>query len=241
MRRLLIGLVGVLTLASGCAQSESATESPVLSTGSSVLPGGNDVAWRTYADYVVVVHVDREKRLPLTEEESKAEEGLEVRKVDLTVSSVVWSQPETKREAPTRLTWSSGGWIMHGDAEQVYSRDNVPWLVVGHDYVVPIAFTTLNSEAPPEEARWIPVGSENAIPADGGELGAGETIMINDEPYEGKSPDGSTPMRDSVWGRDFRSIADILGRAKVDPAARRYMDLMPVPRYEAVVDDLAKR
>jgi hypothetical protein len=121
----------------------------------------------------------------------------------------------------------------HGSKEQRLQLDGVPWLIPGHDYLVPITYTTLTPNSP-EHPSWIPMGSKNAMPFDSGKIGNGEQILIGGAPYRGRNPSGETPMRDAVWGTTGADAAAVLTTARPDPAAAKYMNLLPIDRVAAV-------
>lgn len=127
-----------------------------MAEGLEALPSGSAVAWRTYADHLVVVHVDSEKRLRPTIDEIEAKEGFIPRQVTLTVKSNVWSRPGTRSRTPTTMKWTSGGWAFSGSKEQPLRLDGVPWLLTGHDYLVPITYTALTPNSV-DKATWIPL------------------------------------------------------------------------------------
>jgi hypothetical protein len=157
------------------------------------------LSWATYADHLVHIHVDNEQRLRPTKDEVEAGEGLIPRAVSVTVTETIWSRPGNVPMPPTTITWSSGGWVFHGNKEQRLQSDGVPWLDPGHDYLVPIAYTTSTPNSS-EDPSWIPLGSQNAMPFDNGKIGNGEQLLIGGTPYNGRNPSGITPMRDAVWG-----------------------------------------
>jgi hypothetical protein len=103
----------------------------------------------------------------------------------------------------------------------------------GHSYLVPITFTALSPNSS-DKAAWIPLGSENAMPFDGGVVGRGEKIMIGSTTYNGSDPTGKTAMRDFAWSKTGAEVAAKLNDTQPDPAAERYMNLSPIDRYAAV-------
>jgi hypothetical protein len=192
-----LGLIAALLLLAACSSQQ---DQPVLAEGLEVLPSSSAVAWVTYADHMVVVQIDGDKRLEPTKDEVEAGEGFIPRHVALSVKKVLWSRSGTPAKAPTSMTWASGGWVFHGKVEQPLRRDGVPWLIPGHSYLVPITFTALSPNSS-DKAAWIPLGSENAMPFDGGVVGRGEKIMIGSTAYNGSNPTGETAMRDFAWSK----------------------------------------
>jgi hypothetical protein len=182
---------------------------------------------------MVVVQIDSENRLEPTKEEVEAGEGFIPRQVSLSVKKVLWSRSGTPALAPTSMTWTSGGWVFQGTMEQPLRRDSVPWLIPGHTYLVPITFTALSPNSS-ERATWIPLGSENAMPFDGGVVGRGEKIMIGSTTYNGSKPTGETAMRDFAWSKTAAEITAKHNNSQPDPAAEKYMNLSPIDRYAAV-------
>lgn len=230
MKQLGLALL-VLALIAGCSTTRQA---PVLAEGLEVLPSSTAVAWVTYADHLVKIHVTDEKRLQPTKDEVDAGEGMIPRQVTATVDEVFWSRPGTTEPSPTAVTWTSGGWIFHGKHEKEIQVDDTAWLKPGRDYLVPISYTSL-SPGGEYAASWIPLGSKNTMPFDDNVIGRGDIITIDGAIYNGSNPHGETPMRDSVWGKGSQDVVATLDNTKPDPAAKDYMDLSPIDRYAAVV------
>ena len=106
MRRLAIGLLACLLLATGCV---STRPKAVLAEGLEVLPASSAVAWVTYADHLVEITILDEQRVEPTPDEIEAGEGMIPRVVRASVVRTWWSRPGTKEVAPTVLVWNSGG------------------------------------------------------------------------------------------------------------------------------------
>lgn len=122
-----------------------------------------------------------------------------------------------------------------GQPEQRLQLDGTAWIKVGHRYLAPISYTSLepDSTRPPD---WIILGIRNVIPYDGEVIGQGEEILVGGEKYGG-ADSASADMRASVWGKSVESAVDILRRTQPDPAAAKYMDREPIDRYRAVLRD----
>lgn len=234
VKRLILLILGPL-LMSGCAQANPGL-GPVLAEGLEPLPASGAEAWVTYADHLVEIQIDTEKRLEPTKDEIEAEEGLIPRVVTATVVSTLWSRPGTKATAPSTVTWGAGGWVFEGDKQQELRLDGVPWLVVGHRYLVPIAYTALVADTS-DPPRWIPLGAKNAMPYDNQIIGHGEEILTGGESYKGSDPSGETDVRDLVWGKNGDDAAEILRATSPDTAAAKYMNLSAINRYTAVLRD----
>ena len=78
------------------------------------LPANTAVDWVTYADHVVQIRIDSERRLTATDEERANGEGLIGREVMVTTERTLWSRPGTANPPPARMVWDDGGWIFHG-------------------------------------------------------------------------------------------------------------------------------
>jgi hypothetical protein len=100
-----LGLIAALLLLAACSSQQ---DQPVLAEGLEVLPSSSAVAWVTYADHMVVVQIDGEKRLGPTKDEVEASEGFIPRHVALTVKEVLWSRSGTPAQAPTTPSRRSG-------------------------------------------------------------------------------------------------------------------------------------
>ncbi|HYU67298.1 MAG TPA: hypothetical protein VEK09_11125, partial [Jatrophihabitantaceae bacterium] len=102
-------LVALVSVA-GCAARHQAS-TVVRGGGSLGWPSKSLTDWVSYADVVVVVHVDSERPQPESDDVKRTGEGLVGRSVEVSVTSTLW-QREPRFVASAKTTLDVWGWIV---------------------------------------------------------------------------------------------------------------------------------
>ncbi|MFK0167850.1 hypothetical protein ACIQU5_03505 [Streptomyces sp. NPDC090306] len=208
------------------AQQGGAPERPkvIIADSEDLLPGADATDWVTYADHLAIVTVTGQQELAATPDEIAAGEGFVPRSVSVKVDKVLWSRSGAAA-APASMTWDIDGWMFHGTDRTPIRLDGEPSLNVGERYVVPITYLSVTDAV--DEAGWEPLNASEIFPDSNGTIGSGATVYG----YDGPADDGTTDLRDQVWGQPESALVGILGSTAVDPAASGYMGLPPDQRY----------
>jgi hypothetical protein len=237
---LLLGACAVTTPAVPARSPETTAASPGAEPSDAAIVDGSqsydDLTaedWVTFADYLVTVRVDAERRLPKEPGEAEVGEGMQVREVDVTMTSVLWRRPTARDVSPQTASWASGGWVFSRENERPVRLAGAAWLIVGKTYLMPTTHEKLTRFG--VRWRWIPMSSTSMFPFDDGVIGKGERIPLQDgSTYAGKSPGIDRPLRDDVWGKPSTELVEILESARPHAAALPFMADDPKARVEAM-------
>lgn len=190
--------------------------------------------WVTFADYLVTIRIDAERRLPREEGEADVGEGIQVRQIDATITSVLWRRPTSAAtDVPKHASWPSGGWVFKGAKERPIRVAGAAWLVVGGTYLMPLTYMKFFKPEPRWE--WTPMTAASMLPFEDGVIGKGERIpLAAGQFYDGTSPGPDSVLRDAIWGRPAADLVDTLNETEPYPEARPFMDQDPLTRLAAV-------
>ena len=228
MRRA-FGRVGVLTclvlmlcVGSGCGSIRDGAQA---CSGASALPSDSLQDWATYADYLVEWQSTSEGRIPPTAEESAAGEGTITRVVRVESRQVLWRRPSApaRLTVPQSLEVASGGWEFHGKKERPF-EGVAPRLEVGRNYLAVLSFTDLSAMSTrPKGPEWIAL----------------DYFALDDRQVvaSGAGPCRSAQLEEAIVGKSAGEVAASLAATPVDPAAKRYLDLDPVIRFQRAATD----
>ncbi|MFT4294017.1 MAG: hypothetical protein QM582_01230 [Micropruina sp.] len=233
IRKLVILACALATLTACVSPRPSRSPEPAppstAGIGQEVLPSATPIDWATYADHLVTVTVESERRLPISEDEREAGEGSIARELTMTVTDVPWSRPGTSTAAPKTLTWPELGWTFDREGERPLRMSGVPWVEVGRNYLIPVTFIP-KGDGDALMDMWIPLGLQNQLPFQDQVIGKGEEIPLgNGEIYAGKTRGTVSTVRDRAWGKGSSDLVELLRTTAPDPRAR--MSLPPLSRY----------
>ena len=218
----MICVLVMVALGSGCSGSRGGGET--CSAGASALPSDSLQDWATYGDFLVEWQVDGERRLPPTPEESAAGEGTITRLVTMRSDHVLWKRPSAsdRLSAPQTLEVASGGWEFHGKKEKPF-EGLAPRLRVGQRYLAVLSFTDLSvMSSRPQGAEWIALTD----------------VALTDERVVAPGAEVcSAQLKEVLAGRSASEVSALLAATPVDPAAKRYLDLDPVVRFQRAAND----
>ena len=205
---------GIVALVWAIAGGSGSVGGGGLVSGAKALPDETLQDWVTYSDHVVIVTATGERQLPETAEERKAGEGLRIRMADLRVDEVLWSA-EDAPPAPKSLSMPYGGWLFHGNTEEVMALEGAVSVDVGKSYVMAIVHDAFGTG----EDTW-----------DG--LGTGAILVLD----QGTVRDGtSAEVMRQLGGRTSEEVAVVMAGTSPDPVAMQFSDLPAVEQYQATV------
>ncbi len=176
-------------------------------SGVKAFPDGAVADWVTYGDFLLLVKVTTEKRLPPQDVEVKRGEGLIPRLVQLRTEQVGWRRPTLADgvNAPGSVTVGNAGWIFHGTEERPLGFRGQQPLEVGRSYAVVLSWADLGQTGEPEwlALRILPIvdSTVGAPPAD---------------------TDFEAP---EVVGLSIEDLGRTLTETEIDPVAKPYMRL----------------
>jgi len=212
-------LVALVSVA-GCAARHQAS-TVVRGGGSLGWPSKSLTDWVSYADVVVVVHVDSERPQPESDDVKRTGEGLVGRTVEVSVTSTLWQRQPTFI-APAKTTLDVWGWVVQDGKKQPTVARGSSRIEVGHAYIMG---WTSSGKRP----GWSSLGPGAEIPFDQGIAGTGERA--------GADPahtDPAATARQQLNGRDRDAIAAVLAGTAPDPLAVKYASLPVLERYQRV-------
>jgi hypothetical protein len=202
----------------------------VMGSADTALPDSTVSDWVSYADYVVEAVATEATRVPPTEEELQAGEGLAIRMVAMTVKSVVWSSASPAHEPPSTFSMPFGGWVFHkGQPDAPFRLADTVKLEIGHTYLLPLVYHVT-------EPGWGALGPYAILPFDSHVVGHGEAII-------GASGFAINPMseqgsaRAKLWNRGLSQARDVIESAKPNRIAAQYPQLSPAERYRKVTEE----
>jgi len=218
----LICLFLMLFAGSGCGSIRDGAQA---CAGASALPSNSLQDWATYADYLVEWQATTEGRIPPTPEESTAGEGTITRVVRVESPQVLWRRPSAPDHltVPQYLDVASGGWEFHGKKERPF-EGVAPRLEVGRNYLAVLSFTDLSAMSTrPDRPEWIAL---DYFALDERQLVARTT-----------GPCRSAQLEGAIAGKSAGEVAASLAVTPVHAAAKRYLDLDPVIRFQRAATD----
>ena len=186
----------------GCSQDpRQITVSPL-----ETLPFDSVADWRSYADFVAVVTVERERRAddPLQARQTDQDP---LRYVTVAVEQTLWSRAETP---PRAFEFQTDGWVTSDGKEVEVRSEGAPRIELGQRYV--IGFTHTKGE-------YAAMTSSSVLPLDG------ERIHV-----DARDRAGALSL-DELTAAQLRSR--ILA-AKPNPLAEAMADFEPGERYGRV-------
>jgi len=225
-------ILAVLALANACTSTAEEPETKsrdgdvVIGEAEELLPGETLEDWRTYADHVVRVRVDSEKRGRLTPEEMKNGEGFVDRTLSFSVEQVLWSSPHAAAP-PSRLTLQLDGWAVKGDRDLPVRFEGEPMIEVGNEYVMPIVRLTPGRQV--AIPQWSNLSVRAILPISGEVIGRGDALVGGDP--------SRSPAAGRLWGRRVASVASELAVTRLPQKAAPYMQLAPTDRLNAIVQE----
>ncbi|HEY7071100.1 MAG TPA: hypothetical protein VH479_13335 [Acidimicrobiales bacterium] len=184
----------------------------VVAEGLAAYPSASFDDWASYADAVVIVHIDSERAEPADEDRRRGE-GLVPRTVTATASEVVWTYPGGPGTPDGPFEFLTAGWILHDGREHPMRYAGGARLEVGSSYLMPIFQDRATRE-------WAALSTTAAFPVDG------ERAVT--AAAESGGPDvGMTPS----------AVATAMEGATPEAVAMEHRELSPRDRYLAVVAD----
>lgn len=185
---------------------------PVFAESDAPFPSDTASDVVSFADHVVLVTVVAEKPVTpgATPSASGARGATVARDMTFRVDRTLWSHPKA-RPAPTRLTVRWWGWLVEGRKRTPVAVTGTPWVFVGGQYVVPVAYvgTSFSIVQPFAVFRY----NEQAV-----------TLEEQDSPL-------ARQLDDAAAERVRATFAE----AVPDPVAERYRHLTPRARLAAVL------
>ena len=187
--------------------------------GLTAFPDATVEDWVTYGDFLLLVQVTSEERLPADEEEVKRGMGLIPRQVRLRTEQIVWRRPtlDDVVKAPGSMTMRIGGWTVQGQEERPFVRRGQQPLEVGGSYVVVLQQSDLG------ETGVLEWGALRVLPI------IGSTV---------RPPQPDSPFQaPQVVGLSIEDLGRTLAATEIDPVAKPYMHLEAWDRRQRVMAD----
>jgi hypothetical protein len=210
---LLTGLIGAALRTRDKPLSPLPRESePVFAEARAPFPSDTASDVVSFADHVLLVTAVAEKAVtPTTTPTASNTGGTTVaRNVTFRVDRTLWSH-RAARPASPQFTARWWGWLVEGRKRTPVAASGTPWVFVGGQYVVPIAYdrTSFAILQPFAVFRY----SRNAV-------------MLEEQ---------ATPLAHELDNAAADRIAATFASAVPDPVAERYRDLTPRARLTAVL------
>jgi hypothetical protein len=166
----------------------------------------------SYADHVALVTAVSEAELPTmaSPEPVASGERTIARQVTFRVDETVWSRPDAP-VAPAELTAEWWGWLMRGARRVPFVVHGTPWVFVGGQYLMPIAY---------DGDAFTPIQPFAVFRFDRA------AVALEDQ---------DTALARQLAQTSRGEAADIFANAVPDPLAVRYRHLLPRARLAAVV------
>ncbi|MBL3686331.1 hypothetical protein D3248_05110 [Leucobacter zeae] len=148
--------------------------------------------WQAYAEALVLARVTDEARIAPPEESSSAQ-GVDIagRTITAEVITQIWADPKAPERLGRSFTTDVSGWFEEdGKATEVaFGRGSR--IEVGHEYIMALKrYPEVKDGAgtdPTDPASWGIIGSSSVLPADGGVIGQGEYLGVEDARIDPKS------------------------------------------------------
>lgn len=169
----------------------------------------------SYADQVAVVTAISETEIPDNAPPARAAagEGTINRRVTFRVDRTLWQRPGTKA-APASFESVWWGWALHDHVRSKFIGHGAPWIEVGSQYVMPLAY---------DEGAFAPIQPFAVFTY------RGSAVVLS----EGQN----TPLAQQLSGASLTTVTTVFATATPDPAVAKHFDLMPSARLEAVIAD----
>lgn len=166
----------------------------------------------SYADHVALVTAVSETERPQSASPSATAAGeLAIyRRVRFRVDATLWSR-DGARTTPADFTAVCPGWLVRDHKRVPFVIHGAPWIIVGAQYVMPIAHTGTAFEA---------IQPFAAFRFDRG------AVALEDQ---------DSPLARQLARATSDVVRAVFAQAVPDPLALRYRDLLPGARFAAVV------
>lgn len=171
----------------------------------------------SYADQVSRVTAISEKRAPDDVAPGEGDGSLITREVTFRIEETFWHR-EGAPSLDGTFVASRGGWVSQSfdDGPKVEAKlvlEGAPWIDVGSQYIMPLAFN---------KDEWEPI------------MPLAEFAFDSDL---GVSPEASqmTPLANELSGATLDEVTVVFTAATPDPAAAQHFDLQPSARQRAVI------
>lgn len=187
---------------------------PVIADSDAPFPSDSASDVVSFADHVVLVTAVAEKEVTPTATPAASGTGgtTVARDVTFRIDRALWSHPKA-RAAPARFTTRWWGWLVEGGKRTPIAVAGTPWVFVGGQYVVPIAYDAMSFSVlqPFAVFRY-----------DRG------TVTLEEQ---------DTALARQLDKRTAPDVAAIFAVARADPVAERYRNLSPRARLAAVLSE----
>ncbi|HVF19490.1 MAG TPA: hypothetical protein VNA14_04520 [Mycobacteriales bacterium] len=209
---LLGGVVGAAIRRHGTPPSSVPDREPVFAESDAPFPSDSASDVVSFADHVVLVTAVAEKEATPTATPTAPGTGdtTVARDVTFRIDRSLWSHAKA-REAPARFTMRWWGWLVEGRKRTPIAVTGTPWVFVGGQYVVPIAYdgTSFSVLQPFAVFRY-----------DRG------TVTLEEQ---------NSPLARRLDQADAERVAVTFADAVPDPVAEQHRDLTPRARLTAVL------
>jgi hypothetical protein len=166
----------------------------------------------SYADHVALVTAVAEAEEPQPPIPTPTGSALPTipRRVTFRIDRALWSRPDAP-VAPVTVTAKWCGWVVQGGRRTPCAVTGTPWVFVGGQYVMPIAYdgTTFSPIQPFAVFRF-----NRTVALEGGQ---------------------DTPLARLLAKQSLGNVASVFARAVPDPLAVQYRQLLPRARLAAVL------
>ncbi|MEI2774850.1 MAG: hypothetical protein V9G19_02540 [Tetrasphaera sp.] len=170
----------------------------------------------TYGQHLARIRIESEQTSEMSSDERQDAYGVVGRRLTYSVLDTLWSQSGVQ-PLPSSGTTNGNGWLYdHGTLTAIKAAD-VPWLSVGHDYLVMFSSVRIPPQllAGNAPAGWSIVAPETVVAADDGVFGRGEPLS------------GGSPVRAQLTGLTRAQIVALVGSANPDRTAPAYAGIDP--------------
>lgn len=188
------------------------TTSPTFPEAEGPFPDATASDVVSYADHVALVTAVSETELPQTASPSPTAVGERAiyRRVRFRVDATLWSH-DGARAVPAEFTAVCPGWLVRADKRVPFVVHGAPWIIVGAQYVMPIAYTGTVFEAIQPFAMF--------------RLNRG-TVALEDQ---------DSPLARELARATPDAMRAVFAQAVPDPLAVRFGGLLPRARLAAVL------
>lgn len=166
----------------------------------------------SYADHVVLVTAisERDAERDLATTPSPRSEPTIPRRITFEIDQTLWSRPAAP-PPPERLTAVWWGWLVRDGRRVPFVVNGTPWVVVGGQYVMPIAY---------DGAVFTSIQPFAVFRFDEG------AVVLEEQ---------ATPLSREIANASRDGVASVFANAVPDPLAVRYAHLRPRARLAAVM------